>query len=173
MVAHLVLLQKATQAALWKSLIYPKAISRKPVSPDVPEKFASDYKQACLVYADSAKASAALSRRCLQILLREIAGVKPSNLNNDIDQVLASNALPAHLAKAIDAVRTIGNFAAHAIKNTQTAEIVDVEPEEAEWLLDVLEQAFDFYFVAPAETQRKRDALDAKLAASGKPPLKG
>lgn len=58
-------------------LVYPKAISRVPISPDVPDKFAGDYKEACLVISDSPKASAALSRRCLQNILREKAKVKP------------------------------------------------------------------------------------------------
>ena len=52
-------------------LVYPKAISRSPLSADVPENFAQDYKEACLVISDSPKASAALSRRCLQNILRE------------------------------------------------------------------------------------------------------
>jgi hypothetical protein len=33
----------------------------------------------------------------------------------------------------LDAIRTIGNFAAHPIKSTSSGEIVDVEPGEAEW----------------------------------------
>jgi len=51
-------------------LCYPRAISRTPLPPEVPEAFASDYKEACLTLADSPKASATLSRRCLQNLLR-------------------------------------------------------------------------------------------------------
>ncbi len=39
----------------------------------------------------------------------------------------------------IDAVRVIGNFAAHPIKSKSTGEIVDVEPGEAEWNLNTLE----------------------------------
>lgn len=46
-------------------LVRPKASGRPPVSPEVPKKYAEDYEEACLVLADSAKASAALSRRCL------------------------------------------------------------------------------------------------------------
>lgn len=153
-------------------LVYPKAFSRAPLSPDVPDKFASDYKEACLVINDSTKASAALSRRCLQNILREKAGVKKQDLCKEIDEVLSSSQLPSYLAEGIDAVRNIGNFAAHPIKSTNTGEIVDVEPGEAEWLLDLLEGLFDFYFVQPAEIKRKRDALNKKLADAGKPPMK-
>ena len=124
------------------------------------------------MFADSAKASAALSRRCLQNLLRDHVGVKHSNLDSEIQQVLDSGKLPSHLAEAIDAVRVGGNFAAHPIKSTNTGEIIDVGPGEAEWLLDTLEGLFDFYFVQPATLKRKRDALNAKLKDAGKPLLK-
>lgn len=153
-------------------LVYPKAISRSPVPNDVPDKFAEDYKEACLVISDSPKASAALSRRCLQNILREKAKVKPQDLSKEIDEVLSSKQLPSYLSEGIDAVRIIGNFAAHPIKSTSTGEIVDVEPGEAEWLLDILEGLFDFYFIQPAELQRKREALNKKLANAGKPSMK-
>ena len=58
------------------------------------------------------------------------------------------------------------------MKSTHTGEIMDVEPGEAEWLLDTLEGLFDFYFVQPATLKTKREALNAKLADANKPPLK-
>ena len=73
---------------------------------------------------------------------------------------------------AIDAIRTIGNFAAHPIKSTNTGDIVDIEDGETEWILDVLEQLFDFYYVQPARTQVKRNVLNTKLVAAGKEELK-
>jgi hypothetical protein len=121
---------------------------------------------------DSPKASAALSRRCLQNLLRDKAGVKPSDLNKEIDDLLASKTLPSDLADTVDAIRNIGNFAAHPLKSTDTGLIVEVEPGEAEWCLDVLEELFDFYFVRPGRIASKRDALNKKLAEAGKPPMK-
>jgi hypothetical protein len=153
-------------------LVYPKSVSRGPVPKEVPEQFVSDYSEACVVLADSEKASAALSRRCLQHLLREKAGIKKGDLSTEIRQVLDSKQLPSHLGDDLDAIRNVGNFAAHPIKATNTGEIVDVEPQEAEWLLNVLEQLFDFYFVQPARAKARRDALNAKLHATGKPPMK-
>lgn len=47
-------------------LIRPKIANRPPVPIEVPTLFAEDYNEACLVIIDSPKASAALSRRCLQ-----------------------------------------------------------------------------------------------------------
>jgi len=151
-------------------LLRPRAPARAALSLDVPEAFAADYREACLVLADSPKASAALSRRCLQQLLRDKGGVKPGNLSDEIDQ--AMQGLPQHLAKAVDAIRNLGNFSAHPTKSTGTSEIVDVELGEADWCLEVLEGLFDFYFVQPAALQRKRDALNEKLQEAGKPPMK-
>jgi hypothetical protein len=154
-------------------LVYPKAVSRSPVPPEVPKEFVTDYSEACVVLPDSEKASAALSRRCLQHLLREKAGIKKGNLSIEIQQVLDSKQLPSHLGDDLDAIRNIGNFAAHPLKAMNTGEIVDVEPQEAEWLLTVLEQLFDFYFVQPTRAKARRDALNAKLQGVGKPPMKG
>ncbi len=50
--------------------------------------------------------------------------------------------------------------------------IVDVEPEEANWNLDVLEQLFDFYYAQPKIAEEKRQKLEEKLEKLGKPPLK-
>jgi len=57
-------------------LVNPKGSNRPPVPPEVPPDFTEDYIEACLVLPDSPKASAALSRRCLQHILGEKAGVK-------------------------------------------------------------------------------------------------
>jgi hypothetical protein len=143
------------------------------VPTEVPEGFSNDYLEACLVVHDSEKASAALSRRCLQHLLREKAGIKKDDLAKEIQQVLDSRQLPSHLADDLDAVRNIGNFAAHPLKATNTGEIVEVEPQEAEWLLNLPEGLFDFYFVQPVKAKERRDALNAKLQSVGKPPMKG
>lgn len=153
-------------------MIWPKGISRAPLPVEVPPGIAEDYKEACLVLRDSPKASAALSRRCLQNLLRQAAGVKPSDLSDEIEQVIHSKGLPATIAENIDAVRNIGNFAAHPIKSKSTGEVVAVEPHEAEWNLDVLESLFDCYFVQPARAKAKKDALNKKLADTGKPAMK-
>ncbi len=151
---------------------HPKSACRPPLPSEVPDDLANDYNEAALVLQDSPKASAALSRRCLQHLLREKANVKHQDLGKEIQEVLDRNLLPAELAEEIDAVRNIGNFAAHAGKSTSTGEIIDVEPGEAEWNLDVLDGLFEWFFVRPAKSQARKDALNAKLAKAGKPPMK-
>jgi len=153
-------------------LVRPKGISRSPLPPEVPPEFADDYKEACLVIVDSPKASAALSRRCLQNLLREKAKTKEKDLADQIQEVIGSKQLPSHLSEGLDAVRNIGNFAAHTTKSERTGEIIEVEPGEAEWNLDILEGLFDFYFVQPEILRKKKEKLNEKLKEVGKPPMK-
>ena len=108
----------------------------------------------------------------MQNILREKAGATERDLAQQIQTVLNSGPLPSYLADDVDAIRNIGNFAAHPIKSQHTGEVVPVEPGEAEWDLDVIEALFDFYFVGPAKRQARRDALNQKLMDAGKPPMK-
>ena len=93
-------------------------------------------------------------------------------MDAEIQAAIDSNTLPFYITQALDAVRVVGNFAAHPIKSTASGQVIDVEPGEAEANLDTLEALFDFYFVQPAAAQKKRNALNAKLQEAGKPPLK-
>lgn len=154
-----------------RRLIRPRGTSRAPVPQQVPEDIAADFEEACLVLPDSPKASAALSRRCLQSILHGAAGIDHGNLHNEIGEVSSSGGLPTHLAADLHAVREIGNFAAHPNKSTNTGEIVGVEPAEAEWNLEVIEALFDFYYVQPALAQAKRDVLNKKLDDAGRKPI--
>ena len=153
-------------------LVRPKGSTRSPIPPEVPPDFKEDYTEACLVLLDSPKASAALSRRCLQHILREKAAIKPSSLADEIQEALDRNLFPSYIAEIVDAIRNIGNFAAHPTKSKQTGDIIDVEPGEAELNLDVIEALFDFYFVNPALIAKKKAAIDQKLQDAGKPPMK-
>lgn len=137
----------------------------------MPQNIAEDFNEACAVLPISAKASAALSRRCLQHLLQERKVSKSDNLSKAIDDALLTN-LPSHIAGDLDAIRNVGMFAAHPKKSQNTGEILSVEPEEAEWNLDVIELLFDFYYVQPAISKAKRIALNKKLEDAGKKSLK-
>jgi hypothetical protein len=151
---------------------FPKNASARPLPAEVPNPYKQDFDEAVAVLSLSPKASAALSRRILQAILREKANTKKRDLADQIDEVIALGHLPTHILEGLDAVRNIGNFAAHAIKSTSTGEIVEVEPGEAEWNLDVLESLFDHSFVQPALTAKRKAALNEKLKDANKPQLK-
>lgn len=152
-------------------MVFPKGAKRPPAPSEVPEAVARDFNEACIVFDDSPQASAALSRRCLQLLLAEREVSKSDNLSTAIDAALACH-LPSHIAENLDAIRNIGNFAAHPQKSMNSGEILPVEPHEAEWNLDVLETLFDYYYVQPAKSAARREALNKKLEEVGKKPMK-
>jgi hypothetical protein len=89
----------------------------------------------------------------------------------EIDEVREMRILPIGLADDLHSIRHVGNFAAHPIKDSETEAIADVEEGEAAWLLELLEELLDFFFVAPAKREARREALNTKLTAAGKPPL--
>ena len=154
-----------------ETLVYPKSAIRPKAPVEVPPELSVDFNEACLVLGDSPKASAALSRRCLQQLLK-LQGHDQRDLAKAIDSAIASKQIPGPLSRNLDAIRNIGNFAAHPTKDTNSGAIVEVEPEEADWNLDVLDGLFDYYYVQPAHDQARIDALNIKLLAAGKPAMK-
>ncbi|SDY96223.1 DUF4145 domain-containing protein [Tindallia californiensis] len=153
-------------------IIYPMNSNGIILPPEVPSKYKTDFEEASVVLSISPKASAALSRRSLQKFLHEHLGIRKKSLAQEIEEFTTSQSLPTYLLEAVDAIRNIGNFAAHPLKDTNTGEIIDVEVGEAEWLLEVLEMLYDFYFVQPLKLQRRQEELNQKLAALGKPAMK-
>lgn len=155
--------------------VYPVGANRGPVPPEVPPDIAKDYIESCNVLPISAKASAALSRRCLQNMLHA-GGYRARDLAKEIDLLLnepdPKKALPHRLRETVDAIRNFGNFSAHPIDDKTTLQVIDVEPHEAEWCLEVIEELFEHFYVGPAAAKAKKDALNAKLAAGGKPAAK-
>lgn|SRR5579883_68429 len=168
----IIMLQRVIDHRYDEIRIYPLGTTRSVLPQEVPREFADAYQEASAVFPYSDKASAALTRRCLQQLLRAKGGVSPSDLSKEIQAVLESKQLPSNLADDLDAIRQIGNFAAHPIKSRQSGEIVEVEPREAEWALDVLHDLLDFYFVRSERSRMRRESLNKKLTDAGKPPLK-
>jgi hypothetical protein len=145
------------------AVIWPRASSRPPLSPDVPEPYAGLYGEAALILTDTPRGSAALSRRCLQQLLRDVAGAPHGNLYDEIEWAIKNAGLPSHASESLHELRTIGNMAAHPNKSTATGDYLEVEPGEAEWTLDTLDALFDHYFIGPARTAARKAALTARL----------
>jgi hypothetical protein len=149
------------------TLLYPKHVQK--VLPDgVPRTFADAYLEAQQTLEVSPRASAALSRRTLQQLIREEEGIVDRNLYREIGQLLEKNTLPTFLAQDVDAIRHVGNFGAHPETDQNSGEIIEVEPDEAEWVLSVLKALLEFYFVDRARSAARRAALNEKLRGAGK-----
>jgi hypothetical protein len=153
-------------------IIYPK-FPVKNLDAEIPDIYKKDFLEAFKVLQISPKASAALSRRILQHIFREELGINEKSLAKEIDEFLQKTDVPSGLREIVDAIRNVGNFAAHPLKDTNTGQIVEVEEGEAEWLLEVNEALFDFVFVQPRRLEERKNNLNAKLALLGKPPMKG
>gem|GEM_PF-3019389 len=99
--------------------------SNAKVFPDyIPKPLIDDYTEACLIKDASPKASATLSRRCLQGIIRDFWEVKPARL---VDEIEAIKDKTDHLTwEAIDTVRKVGNIGAHMEKDINL--IVEVDP---------------------------------------------
>ena len=154
-----------------EKMIYPNKSNFKN-SDDIPNSYLEDYEEGLKVLSVSPKASAALSCRLLQNILREEFKIKEKTLAQEIQKFIELDGIPSHLTDAVDAVRNIGNFAAHPTKNKNTGEIVPVESGEAEWLIEVIEALFDFTFIQPIKLEKRRKELNIKLSEVGKPEMK-
>ena len=152
-------------------LIYPYRSEFQNLD-DIPKDYLEDYNEAINVLSASPKASAALTRRLLQNIIREEFKIKENSLALEIQKFIELNGIPSHLTDAIDAVRNIGNFAAHPTKDKNTGEIVSVENGEAEWLIEVIEALFDFTFIQPKKLKKRQKELNLKLKLIGKPGMK-
>lgn len=140
-------------------LIWPSSRPAPKLDPCIPENVRSDFLEAYAVLPVSTKAAAALARRCLQSLLHD-RGFSGKSLYDEIE--LARPTMSERLKQYVHDLRQIGNFSAHE-KKQATGEVVDVDEAEAEWLLDLLDVAFNDYYVTPLRDQERRTALLKKL----------
>ena len=152
----------------WK--LKPKS-GAKPFPPYIPKPILDDYNEARLILNDSPKASATLSRRCLQGMIRDFWGISKARLIDEIE-VLQGKIDPTTWG-AIDAVRSVGNIGAHMEKDINL--IVDVDPEEAQQLIGLIEFLLKDWYVGRYEREehtKRVIALGAAKAAArkGTPP---
>lgn len=154
----------------------------KPQPDYIPRALVDDYYEACLIRELSPKASATLIRRCLQGMIRDFAGIKKGKLIDEIKALRASvedgsadRSITPETVDAIDHVRDVGNIGAHMEKDINL--IIDVDPGEAQALIELVELLFEEWYVA-RNTRQKRlerialiaEAKKAKKIAPQAPP---
>lgn len=142
-------------------LVIPKAMGRRPIHDSVPAELLADFQEAVMTLQDSPKSSATLSQRCLQSLLI-LQGAKQRDLVDQLETIHPS--LSSYVQSYVDNVRKLGNLAAHAKQSIAIRVIVGVEPVEAEWMRELLEELFDHYYAKPAEGQARQATLNARFA---------
>lgn len=114
------------------------------VFPDyIPVQIRNDYIEAVAIVELSPNASATISRRCLQGMINDFWKVNCEKLYDAIIKIKPS--VDPITYKSIDAVRSIGNIAAHMRKDVNL--IVDVEPNEARLLIKLIETLIEEWYI--------------------------
>lgn len=121
----------------------------------VPKPIVDDYNEACSILNLSPKASATLSRRCLQGMIRDYFGVRKAKLVDEINAI--QDKMDSLTWKSIDSVRKIGNIGAHMEKDIDL--IIDVDPKEAEILLQLIEQLIEDWYITRHERQLRLSTI--------------
>jgi hypothetical protein len=126
------------------------------VFPDyIPLVLRNDYYEAAKILELSPKASATLSRRCLQGIIRDFWGISKTRL---IDEIIAiEDKIDPLTWKSIDSVRKVGNIGAHMEKDINL--IIDVDPKEAYLLLQLIELLFEEWYIHRYERELKLNAI--------------
>lgn len=127
----------------------------------VPAPIKNDYDEACLIKALSPKASATLSRRCLQGIIRDFWGISKGRL---IDEIKAIEEKTDPITwQAIDSVRKIGNIGAHMEKDINV--IVEVDDSEAGLLINLIEILIKDWYIARHDRETRLSKI-VEIAAS-------
>ncbi len=139
-------------------MLHPKSIAR--VQPDyIPLQIRNDYYEACAIVKLSPKASATLSRRCMQGMIRDRWNVF-DNYNRLIEEIRRLQDLIDPLTwAAIDAVRRMGNIGSHMEGDIN--KIIDIDKNEAEILIRLIEELFhDWYIVRHEREEIKKKIIE-------------
>ena len=150
---------------VWKPMKYHREWKLLPESEaralpsHIPLSIQQDYYEACRIINLSPKASATLSRRCLQGMIRDFFNISLSRLKDEIDAI--EDKIDPNVFKAINAVRSVGNIGAHMERDINM--IIDVEPNEARLLIELIEQLVEDWYVSRKEKQDRLSKI-IKLA---------
>ena len=126
--------------------------SEAKVLPDyIPLAIRDDYYEACRIRDLSSKASATLARRCLQGMIRNFWKIKKNRLIDEIEEL--ENKIDPLVWEAINSVRQVGNIGAHMEKDINV--IVDVDSNEAQLLIELIEQLVDDWYVNKHEKEKR------------------
>ncbi len=127
----------------------------------IPRPLIVDYQEACSIVDLSPKASATLSRRCLQGIIRDFWGIKKGRLVDEINAL--EEKIDPITWKSIDAVRKVGNIGAHMEKDINL--IIDVDNKEAILLIQLIELLFEEWYIHRFEREKKLNAISAMADA--------
>ncbi len=117
----------------------------------IPKALLDDYNEASKILNLSPKASATLSRRCIQGIIRDFWKVSKPRLIDEINAI--EDKIDPLTWKSIDAIRKVGNIGAHMEKDINL--IIDVDPKEAHLLIQLIELLFEEWYIHRHEREQK------------------
>ena len=132
--------------------LLPESVAR--VLPEyIPAVIQEDYYESCRIRDLSPKASATLSRRCLQGMIRDFwqVKVKTNRLCDEIREI--KDKIEPDVRDAIESVRKIWNIGAHMEEDINL--IIDVDPEEAQKLLELIEMLVEEWYIAKQKRKER------------------
>lgn len=122
----------------------------------IPQSIRNDYEEACGILELSPKASATISRRCLQGMIRDFWDVSGKrNLKDEIDAI--NDRVDPDVKIVLDALRQLGNIGAHPEKDINL--IVDIEPGEAKILITFIEYLLEEWYIKQQKTKEMMDTI--------------
>lgn len=157
---------KYTGPSFSEEFLIPKTTPRKPIPKDVENIYVQDYNHAVNLLPVNSMASAAFSRRLLQHYIEKKLKIKKPDLKQEIKELKKLKRYPSDLIDLFDNVRHYGVFAAHAKTDQISGEIIDIDPGEADSLLDILEEMFDYDYERPRRIKDRDKKLQDKLKRS-------
>lgn len=126
----------------------------------IPEQIRQDYEEACKIVSLSPKASATLSRRCLQGMIRDFHGVKENTLHKEIETIKPQLGIKVY--EALHNLRSIGNIGAHPEQDINL--IVDIDEGEAETIIKLIEFLMDKWYIAREEENKMLSSVEVIAA---------
>jgi len=127
----------------------------KPFPEYIPLQIRNDYTEACLIKSKSPKASATLSRRCLQGIIRDFWKITKARLVDEINEL--EGKIDPITWDAINSVRHVGNIGAHMEKDVNL--IVDVDEDEAGLLIWLIETLLTDWYIQRYERQQRMSSV--------------
>ena len=130
----------------------------------VPEHILRDYEEACLIKSISPNASATMSRRCLQSMVRDYWGIKERSLFEEIEKLKKidnpeKGKVRPIVLNAIDNIRKIGNIGSH-FKENENEMLSDVTEYEAGKMIWLIEHLIDNWYVQRYENKKHLEELN-------------
>jgi hypothetical protein len=139
--------------------------------PTTPPSLQTAYKQAVRAMDANANiAAAAMFRRALQVITRELLGAKPGNLANELNEVVGKpfngGVVTTNFASVGYIIKEAGNQGAHP---DQDPDLLDFTAEDAKDLQQVFMEVVSELFVIPAAKEKARQDFLARRKITARP----